>query len=119
MDRQRLFKSFRYAVEGIRVCLHEQNFKIHIVAGVTAVILGIITGLSLVEWMIVCLVISLVIVAEMFNTAIEKVVDLASPEIHPLAKAAKDIAASAVLVIACVSVIIGILIFIPKWIDLI
>ena len=62
-----------------------------------------------------CLVISLVIGAELFNTAMERVVDLASPNIHPLAKDAKDIAAGAVLVFASASVIIGILIFLPKW----
>ncbi|MER1999541.1 MAG: diacylglycerol kinase family protein [Lysinibacillus sp.] len=111
-------KSFTYALEGIRVCLKEQNFKFHIVAGIIATILGIFTQLTRVEWMVLCIVIGLVLMAEMFNTAIEKVVDLVSPDIHPLAKAAKDISAAAVLVIASVSVIIGILIFIPKWLSL-
>lgn len=118
MDKRKLLKSFTYAAAGIRVCLREQNFKVHIVAASVAILLGFVTGITRIEWMILCVVIACVVVAEMFNTAIEKVVDLASPEIHPLAKAAKDIAAGAVLVIAAVSVIIGILIFIPKWISL-
>ena len=118
MDKRKFLKSFTYALAGIRVCLKEQNFIFHIVAGVVAIVLGFFTQLTRVEWMILCIMIGLVLMAEMFNTAIEKVVDLASPEIHPLAKAAKDIAAAAVLVIAAVSVIIGILIFIPNWISL-
>lgn len=118
MDKQKFFKSFTYAAAGVRACLGEQNFKFHLIAGTVAVILGIMSSLSRIEWMILCIVIGLVLAAEMINTAIEKVVDLASPDIHPLAKLAKDIAAGAVLVIAVVSVIIGILIFIPKWISL-
>jgi undecaprenol kinase len=55
------------------------------------------------------------IALELVNSAIERVVDLASPDIHPLAKEAKDIAAGAVLVFAAASAIIGLLIFLPKW----
>lgn len=79
------------------------------------IIAGLLTGLAIVEWLIIILAITLVIGAEMVNTAIEYVVDLASPEIHPLAKQAKDVAAGAVLVFAMASVIIGLLIFLPKW----
>ena len=118
MDKQKFIRSFGYALQGIVECLREQNFRFHVVAGISVIILGFITGLTLVEWCILIVVIALVLIAEMFNTAIEKVVDLASPDIHRLAKSAKDIAAGAVLVIASVSVIIGILIFIPKWISL-
>jgi undecaprenol kinase len=118
MDSRKFLKSFTYAAAGIRACLHEQNFKFHLFAGTLVIMLGVITGLTNTEWAVLLIVIALVLVAEMFNTAIEKVVDLVSPNYHPLAKAAKDIAAGAVLVIAVMSVIIGILIFIPKWISL-
>lgn len=118
MDKRKLIRSFGYAMEGIRVCIQEQNFKIHLIAAVVVLVAGALTKLAVIEWIILCMMIGLVLMAEMLNTAIEKVVDLASPDIHPLAKAAKDVAAGAVLVIALFSVIIGILIFIPKWIRL-
>ena len=118
MDKRKFFKSFGFAVTGIRTSFSEQNFRFHVFAMVVVVVAGLLTGLTRIEWAIICIVIGLVLMAEMLNTAIEKVVDLASPDIHPLAKAAKDIAAGAVLVIALFSVIIGILSFIPKWISL-
>ena len=115
MNVRKFFRSFRFAVEGIRAALREQNLKFHFVSAIIVVIAGIATGLSAVEWSIIILIITAVIGAELFNTAIERVVDLASPEIHPLAKQAKDVAAGAVLVFALASVIIGLLIFLPKW----
>ena len=115
MNAHKFFRSFSYAIQGILTAMKEQNLRFHIVSAVVVVITGIVTGLSLTEWLILTLIIALVIGAEMFNTAIERVVDLSSPEIHPLAKDAKDIAAGAVLVFASASVIIGLLIFLPKW----
>jgi len=117
MDWRKFFLSFRFAWEGIATALREQNMRFHVVAAVIVVVVGMLTGLTFLEWCIIIVVIGLVFAAEMFNTAIERVVDLASPDIHPLAKQAKDIAAGAVLVIAVISVIIGILIFIPNWIS--
>ena len=95
--------------------MREQNMRIHIISAIIVIIASILTGLTINEWLIIILVITLVISAEMINTAIESVVNLVSPEIHPLAKQAKDVAAGAVLVIALASVIIGLLIFLPKW----
>lgn len=115
MNVRKFFRSFRFAVEGLRAALREQNLWFHFVSAMIVVIAGIATGLSAVEWSIIILTITAVIGAELFNTAIERVVDLASPEIHPLAKQAKDVAAGAVLVFALASVIIGLLIFLPKW----
>ena len=66
------------------------------------------------EWCWITLAIGLVLLAEMFNTAIEYLTDLASPEIHPLAKKTKDVASGAVLIAALVAVVIGLLIFLPK-----
>ncbi|WP_340582351.1 diacylglycerol kinase family protein, partial [Staphylococcus aureus] len=87
----------------------------HIVSAIIVILASYLTGLSRMEWYIVLLLIALMFALEMMNTAIERVVDLASPEIHPLAKQAKDIAAGAVLVFALFSAIIGLLIFLPKW----
>lgn len=67
-------------------------------------------GLSLAEWSLLVLLIAAVISAELFNTAIEAVIDLISPEQHPLAKAAKDAAAGAVLVLAIAALVIGVFI---------
>ncbi|KGR74535.1 diacylglycerol kinase family protein [Ureibacillus sinduriensis] len=115
MDAHKLLKSFGYAFYGIWTAFNEQNMRIHMISALIVIIAGVFTGLTNIEWMIIILVITLVIGAEMINTAIESVVNLASPDIHPLAKQAKDVAAGAVLVFALASVIIGLLIFLPKW----
>ncbi|MEK4629415.1 diacylglycerol kinase family protein [Solibacillus sp. FSL R7-0682] len=115
MNARKFIKSFRYAMQGIATATKEQNLRFHLLSAIIVIIAGLLTDLSRTEWVIITLVIALVIGAELFNTAIERVVDLASPQIHPLAKQAKDIAAGAVLVFAGASVIIGLLIFLPKW----
>ncbi|MFL1996750.1 diacylglycerol kinase family protein [Lysinibacillus irui] len=115
MDWRKYLRSFGYAIEGILTASKEQNFKSHVVSAIIVILAGYLTGLSRIEWYIVLLLIALMFALEMINTAIERVVDLASPEIHPLAKQAKDIAAGAVLVFALFSAIIGLLIFLPKW----
>ena len=108
-------QSFGYAFKGIRhVFGTEANMKIHITISVLVIICGIAFAISITEWICCLLCIGLVVGAEMMNTAIENVVDLASPEQHPLAGKAKDIAAGAVLICAIISVVIGMLIFIPK-----
>ncbi|MGN4124459.1 diacylglycerol kinase family protein [Lysinibacillus sphaericus] len=115
MDGRKYIRSFVYAFQGIQTACKEQNFQSHVLSAGIVLIVGYFTGLSRVEWYIVLLLIALMFALEMINTAIERVVDLASPAIHPLAKQAKDIAAGAVLVFAVFSAIIGLLIFIPKW----
>lgn len=94
---------------------HEQNIRFHVLAAMVVVLSGLLTGLSYEEWLIVILLIGGMMALEMVNSAIERVVDLATPGLHPLAKQAKDMAAGAVLVFAAASAIIGLLIFLPKW----
>ena len=115
MNANMLFKSFNYAFQGMCTAFLQQNMKVHVVCAIAVIIAGFVTGLSPLEWSILVFVIAGVISLEMFNTAIEAIVDLASPTIHPLAKVAKDVAAGSVLVFAIASVIIGGLIFFPKW----
>ena len=115
MNVRKFVRSFGYAYKGIITACAEQNFKSHLLSAGIVLIAGYFTGLSRIEWYIVLLLIALMFALEMINTAIERVVDLASPTIHPLAKQAKDLAAGAVLVFAIFSAIIGLLIFIPKW----
>lgn len=92
----------------------QANARIHAVVTVIVVVAGLCFGISRGEWCAVILAMGLVWTAEGINTAIEAVVDLASPEIHPLAGKAKDVAAGAVLIAAMVSVIIGLLVFGPR-----
>ena len=108
-------KSLKYAIEGIEKCfLRERNLKIHIFIMGCVIICGFAFHISYFEWMICLLLFAIVISLELVNTAIEAVVDLCSPQKHPLAKYAKDVAAGAVLVSAIIAVLIGLLIFIPR-----
>ena len=113
-DFKKQLRSFGYAWKGIRCCVgKEQNLSFHLIATVITVIAGFTFGISRTEWMIVLLCIGAVIAAELFNTAIEKLVDLVSPERHPIAGQVKDIAAGAVLVCAVAAAMVGLLIFTP------
>ena len=119
-DGKRLGRSFKAAFEGIESTYkREQNIKIHSVIAVIVLIGGLLFKISYIEWLVCLVLIGFVLMAEFFNTAIEYVVDLASPEIHPLAKAAKDTASAGVLMMAIISAIIGCVIFVPKIIDFI
>jgi diacylglycerol kinase len=91
----------------------QPNVRIHALATFCVVMLGAWLGLSRVEWAVLTLTIGMVWTAEFFNTAFEAVIDLASPEIHPLARIGKDVSAAAVLMAAITSVIIGLIILGP------
>lgn len=113
---KKLINSFKYAIEGfISSFRTERNMKIHILAMIVVIILGLYLKLSMIEWCIIAFAITLVIGAELFNTAIETIVDMVSPEKNPKAKLAKDISAAAVLVLATGAAIVGVIIFIPKF----
>ena len=106
--------SFRYAIVGLRYLLWTQrNAKIHTAIGLAAVVLGFMLGIDRYEWLTLILTITIVLAAEGVNTAIEAVVDLASPSYHPLAKIAKDVGAGTVLLTAVAAVIVGMLLFLP------
>ena len=120
IDNKRLINSFKYASEGIKQSYKgEQNLKIHTFIAILVIVFGVFLKISYFEWLVCLLLIGLVLMTEFFNTAIEYVVDLASPRIHPLAKAAKDTASAGVLIMAIISAVIGLLIFVPKLIDFI
>lgn len=111
--RGRLF-SFKFAFAGLRyVITSQRNAWIHAVITIAVIFLAAILKLSLLEWAILLLAIGLVWTSEILNTALESLVDLASPQQHPLAKIAKDTAAAAVLISAIVSVLIGLIILLP------
>ncbi|PMC39668.1 UDP kinase [Bacillus sp. UMB0899] len=105
----RFYKSFQYAWNGIvSTFKSERNFQIHVVISVFMLFIGFLLRFSVLEWIIVLFLIGGMLALELINTAIEHVVDMITSEKHPLAKAAKDAAAGAVLVYAVLSVIIGI-----------
>ena len=91
----------------------QRNSWIHSTATVCVIALGLWLDLGLIQWAILVLTIGLVWMAEFVNTALEAVVDLASPDIHPLARVGKDVGAAAVLVAAITSVVVGLLILGP------
>jgi diacylglycerol kinase len=112
MDLRKLARSFGWAISGINYAFSTQkNMKIHGLAAVVVLIAGLVVGLSQIEWAVISLTVFLVLAAETINTAIEKTVDLVTDNYHPLAKAAKNLAAGAVLITAINALVIALLIF--------
>ena len=110
--------SVGHAMNGIEYAIdHERNVKIEIFFGIMVSIAGFLFHISIFEWLVILLTIAMVITLEFVNTAIERVVDLVTTDYRDLAKVAKDVAAGAVLFMSLFSVIIGIVIFLPKIID--
>ncbi|RSK48141.1 diacylglycerol kinase family protein [Hymenobacter rigui] len=107
--------SFGYAFRGVVAALRtEVHLWVHAAATVVVVGLGLYFGLARWEWAAVALAVGAVWCAELVNTALEAVVNLVSPDYHPLAGRAKDVAAGAVLVMALAALVVGLLIFGPR-----
>lgn len=105
-------KSFLFAIQGFRTAVvTERNIKVMLAVGALAVAAGIVLRIDLLSWAIILLCCAVVIMAELFNTAVETIVDLVSPEFHPLAGRAKDIAAAAVWFLSFVVAIVGVLVY--------
>lgn len=118
MDRQKkepLKKSFGYAFEGIAAVIRkERNMKIHCCAMILVVLAGTILQIPAWKWCICFCLFGLVMALELVNTAVEAVVDLVTEDRKPLAKLAKDAAAGAVLIAAIMSVVAGLILFLPE-----
>jgi diacylglycerol kinase (ATP) len=111
---RRRLNSFGYALQGIASAFRsEENLRWHVLSAGGAVALGFFLGITRLEWALIIFAIGLVWMAELFNTALEVLVNLVSPGRHPLAGKAKDISAGAVLVAACTAALIGALVFLP------
>ena len=111
-------KSFTHAVRGVFVFLRStHNAWIHLFVTFIVLFLGFFFNISATEWIELIFAIGFVFVAEAFNTAIEIDMDLTSPEYHPYARDTKDVAAGAVLIAVKVAVLIGLIIFVPKFIS--
>ncbi len=116
-DETKLTFSFKYAFEGIISTIKEErNMFIHFLISIIVIIAGFYVRLSLNEWLICLLLFALVFSLELINTAIENTVDLVTTKKNKKAKIAKDAAAGAVLIAAIFASIIGIIIFLPKFI---
>jgi diacylglycerol kinase (ATP) len=116
--KKELLQPFRVALTGVVYTFKTQrHMRIHLYVVLVVLLLGMFMNLGLREVVVLLFTISLVIIAEMFNSAIEATVDLVSPNYHPLAKFAKDIAAGAVLITSILAVVIGALILLrdDRW----
>ena len=112
---KKIMNSFKYAIQGVLSSFKtERNMKIHIFIMILVIISGIILKINKYEWMICIICFAIVISGELFNTAIETVVDMVMPYKNEKAKLAKDIAAGAVLILAIGASICGLIIFMPK-----
>ena len=111
----RLLKSFKYAGKGIAYAWREeQNIKVHFLLAVLAIVLAVYFRISIGEVIALVVVITMVIVAELANTILERIVDIIKPRMHPYAKSIKDMQAGMVLVAAAAALVVGLLIFAPR-----
>ncbi len=116
---QSLLKSFRNAFAGMgNFFKQERNGQIHLAATLVVLAAGLAFKIVTVEWLLILLCIATVIGLEMFNSAIEKLCDMVEPNHHPTIKVIKDISAAGVLWATIISVIVGLIIFLPKAIQL-
>lgn len=117
--KSKFHESANHAIDGIQYTIdNERNFRIELIFAIIVTIMSYVLNVSILEWTILILTIGIVLALEMVNTSIERVVDLVTKDYLPLAKYAKDVSAGAVLIMSMFSVAIGILIFLPKIIDL-
>lgn len=112
--RQKLAASFRCAFAGLAYGWRQRNLRLHLAAAAGAILLALALRVTGAELALLVLTVGLVLVAELLNTALEALVDLAVGEYHQLAKAAKDVAAAAVLVSALAALLVGAIIFLPR-----
>jgi len=116
---KRLLKSFHHAIKGLKyVFKSEQNFRIQIFVAVLVIVLAIYFPLKVWEVVLVILLVLLVLLMEILNTAIEKFNDLLKPRLHHYVRITKDIMAGGVLLVAVVSAVLGLVIFLPHFINL-
>lgn len=112
MKNKSLLRSFINAFNGLKLgLLHERNMKLHLLAAVLVIAAGLVLELDAMRWAVLVLTVSAVIAAELFNTALENVVDMITSQFSQTAKLVKDTAAAAVLVVSIAAAIIGILVF--------
>jgi len=113
---RRILQTFRFAGDGLgEADRREANFRVHLWLSGYAVLAGWVGGLTREEWLWVLLAIVVVLGMELGNSALERVVDLIMPEVHPLAKAAKDLSAAAVLLASAFALVVGVFVLFPPF----
>lgn len=112
VNSRKFLDSLRYAIEGLEYCVKTQrNMRIHLAIAAITAIFCVVLRITRVELVIIIISTSMVFICEVINTAVEKAVDTATQEYHPIAKISKDVAAGAVLVAVLNSVLVGFLVF--------
>ena len=110
----RLFKSFKYAIRGlVKVFKEEQNLRVQVGAGILALLLATYFRIEVSEWCDLIIVICIVLLMEIINSAVERITDVLKPRINTYVKEIKDIMAAAVMLASIFAVIIGTIIFWP------
>lgn len=113
-------ESFGYALDGLRaVVRRERNIKVMLGLAALAVVLGIALRVDALSWAVIVVCIAMVLGGELLNSAVEAVVDLASPQVHPLAKLAKDYACAGVYVLSVASAVAGCIIYVRALVALV
>ncbi len=111
--------SFRFAFAGLgSLFKHEHNARLHLAAAILAITLGFVLQIALMEWLILVLMIAIVFISEILNSAIEGLADYVSPEYQEKIRLVKDYCAAAVLMISIAAAIVGLTIFIPRFLQL-
>lgn len=109
-------KSVDFALQGIGTFFRTQhNAWIHLGSAIIVIVFGFLLDVSRKDWCCLVVAIALVFITEMLNTAVEFLTDLVSPQFHPLAKKVKDVAAASVLIAALAAIVLGIIVFLPKF----
>lgn len=119
MKNRKLTDSFKNAYNGLKLAMvQERNMRIHIIAAILSLLLGIIFQLDVLRWALLLTAIALVIITELINTCLENMVDMITQEYSEKAKKIKDMAAGAVLITSFAAALMGILIFIEPLLNL-
>lgn len=114
-DKRKNGIGLEYALNGLKEAfIREKNFRIHVIIAIFVIIAAFLFQLTYLEWALILAFILFVFIAELMNSVIERLIDYIKPELHPNAKIIKDMAAAIVLVAAIGSIIVGLIIFIPK-----
>lgn len=112
-------KSFKFAINGIRLLImKEHNARVHLVVGILVLVGGVVLELSPIEFSLIVICIGFVFISELFNTSVEAIADFVEPKWNTKIGEIKDYAAGAVLVSALISVVVGLIIFGPKLLNL-
>lgn len=116
LSLQRLFKSFTYAINGLKILIkEEQNYLIHLTAATAVIVAGFVCKIQALEWIVLILSIQIVLSLETINTTIENLADFITTERSPAIMRIKDLAAAGVLIAAITAATIGLIIFMPKF----